>query len=209
MCDCGCWLGRVDSGDRTDNSLEAPQQELLEAVCAAGTPTVLVDIAGYSIDLEYAQANCTAILFAFLPSQAGGDAVLDILLGDAAPAGRLPVTFYGHSILHERDPLDVSLRGGSGITYMHYRGKPLWEFGYAMSYTTWSFIWRADDNSETPRDDTAELPVRQKVSTTAVASGEITLTYTVKVTNTGRYFKALLNENLAFVHEIMRAFDIE
>lgn len=189
MCfDCDCCAGCIISGDRTDNSLEAPQQELLEAVCAAGTPTVVVVIAGHSIDLEYAQANCTAILFAFLPSQAGGDAVVDILLGDEAPAGRLPVTFYGPEILHERDPLDVSLRGGSGITYMHYRGKSQWDFGYGMSYTNWSFAWVG----ENPHAGTADLPLQQhKVSTTAVASGEVRVTHTVKVTNTGKIASAI------------------
>lgn len=157
-------------------------------MCAAGTPTVLVVIAGYSIDLEYAKANCTAILFAFLPSQAGGDAVVDILLGDKAPAGRLPVTFYGPEILQERDPLDVSLRGGSGITYMHYRGSPLWAFGYGMSYTNWSFAWVG----ENPRDDISDLALKhQRVSTTAVASGEVRLSYTLKVINTGRISSAV------------------
>eukprot|EP01052_Picozoa_sp_SAG31_P030385 SAG31_NODE_3113_length_4660_cov_2.867354_2_plen_310_part_00 len=186
--DCDCCPERVVSGDRTDNSLETPQQELLEAVCATGTPTVVVVIAGYSIDLEYAQANCTAILFAFLPSQAGGNAVVDILLGDEAPAGRLPVTFYGPEILQERDPLDVSLRGGSGITYMHYRGNPLWAFGHGMSYTNWSFAW-VDEN---PHDDTDGLPLKQQhVSTTAVASGEVRLTHAVKVTNTGKIASAI------------------
>jgi beta-glucosidase len=52
---------------------QAPQQELLEAVCAAGTPTVVVVIAGYSIDLAYAKEHCSSILFAFLPSQSGGE----------------------------------------------------------------------------------------------------------------------------------------
>lgn len=157
-------------------------------MCAVGTPTVVVVIAGYSIDLEYAKANCAAILFAFLPSQAGGDAVVDILLGDAAPAGRLPVTFYGRAILKERDPLDVSLRGGSGITYMHYRGKPQFGFGYGMSYTNWSFAWVGEN---THGDTAGYLLKQQKVSTAAVASGEVRLRRTVEVTNTGQVASAI------------------
>jgi hypothetical protein len=113
--------------------------------------------------------------------------VVDTLLGYQAPAGRLPITFYSRDILTERDPLDVSLRGGSGITYLHYRGKPQWEFGYGMSYTNWSFTWLGD----TARGKRADLPVHQEISTTAVASGEITLAHTVKVTNTGQTASAI------------------
>lgn len=170
-------------GDRTDNSLEAPQQELLEAVCATGKPTVVVVIAGYSIDLAFAKENCTAILFAFLPSQSGGAAIVDTLLGLQAPAGRLPVTFYSRDILTERpDPLDVSLRGGSGITYLHYKGTPLWEFGFGLSYSSFKFEWSGDKMMEQRR---------QQVTAADVATGAVALEYTVKVTNTGSVASAV------------------
>jgi beta-glucosidase-like glycosyl hydrolase len=127
--------------DRTDNALEFAQDALLQAVCASGTPTVVVVIAGHSIELSHAKAHCDSILFALLPSQFGGDAIVDTLLGKHSPAGRLPVTFYDHSIMDTRDPLDMALRSGSGITYQHYRGEPLWEYGFGLSYTTFEFTW--------------------------------------------------------------------
>ena len=87
--------------------------KLLEAVCATSVPTVVVLLAGHSIELSHAKAHCDAILFALLPSQFGGDAIADTLLGTHSPAGRLPVTFYDHSIMRSHDPLDMSLRSGS------------------------------------------------------------------------------------------------
>ena len=148
----------------------------------------MVVIAGYSIDLEYAKEKCTAILFAFLPSQSGGAAIVDTVLGFHAPGGRLPVTFYSREILTERDPLDVSLRGGSGITYLHYRGRPLWEFGHGESYSTFTFEWT----------DAAETGDPMRVVAADVMSGAVTLEYNVKVTNTGKVASAV--SVLAFIN---------
>lgn len=164
--------------DRTDNGLEAAQELLLESICATNVPTVVVAIAGHSLELSHAKEHCDAILFAFLPSQFGGDAIIDTLLGVYSPAGRLPVTFYTKDILKERDPVDMSLRGGSGITYQHYRGSPIWEFGFGLSYTTFEFIWSRK----------LQLVADQwhdRVTATAVTRGEVLLSYTVLVTNTG------------------------
>ena len=83
----------------------------------------------HSIDLTVAKEACGAIIFAFLPSQFGGDALADVILGDYSPAGRLPVTFYGSDLQDWFDPTDMSLRQGNGVTYMHHRGSPLFEYG--------------------------------------------------------------------------------
>lgn len=145
---------------------------VLQAVCASGTPTVVILIAGHSIELSHAKSACDSILFALLPSEFGGDAIVDTLLGKYSPAGRLPVTFYDHSIMKTRDPVDMKLRTGSGITYQHYRGTPLWEFGFGLSYSAFSFSWANVDAAS--------------VAAAAVASGETSLVYTVKVTNVGQ-----------------------
>lgn len=164
--------------DRTDNGLELSQQLLLESVCATKVPTVVVVIAGHSLELSHAKEKCGAILFAFLPSQFGGDAIIDTLLGVYSPAGRLPVTFYSKDIMKERNPVDMSLRGGSGITYQHYRGTPIWEFGFGLSYTTFEFSWSR-------KVQLVEEQGRYRVTSTSVAEGRVLLTYTVLVHNTG------------------------
>jgi hypothetical protein len=98
--------------DRTDNGLIYAQEQLIKAVTAQAKPTVLVVIAGHSLALPEeatsstlrseaeAKASVNAVLYAFLPSQAGGTAIVSTLLGDpgASPAGRLPITFYDRSL---------------------------------------------------------------------------------------------------------------
>ena len=121
----------AEFSDRTWNGLEYAQEQLVKAVCGSGKPVVLIVVAGHSIDLTVAKRDCGAILFAFLPSQFGGDAIADVLLGHYSPAGRLPVTFYDSSVnvRSNFNPEDMALRHGNGVTYQHYRGTPLFEFG--------------------------------------------------------------------------------
>ena len=162
--------------DRTANGLEYAQVQLIEAVCSAGKPVVLVVVAGHSIDLTVASRVCGAILFAFLPSQFGGDAIADVLFGRYSPAGRLPVTFYDSSVnlRSNFNPEDMSLRHGNGVTYQHYRGKPLYEFGYGLSYSTFRFRW-----SQSP-------PTASTTQAVATADDDNpALVYRVNVTNTG------------------------
>ena len=81
-------------GDRTDIELPAIQRQLLKALKAAGKKIVLVNYSGSPIGLEPETQSCDAILQAWYPGQAGGQAVAEVLFGDYNPAGRLPVTFY-------------------------------------------------------------------------------------------------------------------
>eukprot|EP00040_Diaphanoeca_grandis_P014695 m.74689 g.74689 ORF g.74689 m.74689 type:complete len:1106 (+) comp24690_c0_seq2:102-3419(+) len=136
--------------DRTDIALQYGQQELVKAVFAVGKPIVLVIVAGHTLALENEKNMSDAILYAFLPSEAGGTAIVNTLLGDNAPAGRLPVTLYPRSILFERDPGDMSLRGGPGVTYLHYpKNKTVFPFGFGLSYSTFEFSWVHDIDTNT------------------------------------------------------------
>ena len=72
-------------GDRTDIGLPGPQEKLLRAVHATGKPVVLVLMTGSAIAVNWAQQNLKAIVLAWYPGQQGGNAIADVLFGDANP----------------------------------------------------------------------------------------------------------------------------
>jgi len=113
--------------------------------------------------------NVVGIINAFYPGEEGGNAIADVILGKYNPSARLPITMYGKNIIDEVNFEDMSLKSGLGRTYRFYRGTPLYEFGYGLSYTTFSFEW-ADIDINEPN----ELNPLTSVS------------YKVDVTNTGK-----------------------
>ncbi len=129
---------RVDGfsgGDRVSIDLPKVQENLMKAVVATGTPTVLVLLNGSAVAVNWADANIPAILEAWYPGQAAGTAIADVLFGDCNPAGRLPVTFYRS--LDGMLPFDdYSMRER---TYKYFTGDPLYPFGHGLSYTTFEY----------------------------------------------------------------------
>ncbi len=122
-------------GDRTDIALPAAQQQLLEAAKATGKPLVMVLMNGSALGLGWAKANADAILEAWYPGQAGAQAIAETLSGDNNPGGRLPVTFYAN--VDDLPPFtDYNM---SNRTYRYYRGKPVYPFGYGLSYTQFGY----------------------------------------------------------------------
>jgi beta-glucosidase len=122
-------------GDRTSLDLPASQQKLLEAVAATGKPLVVVLQSGSAVALNWANKHADAVLEAWYPGVAGGEAVARTLAGLNNPAGRLPITFYANL-----DGLpafaDYALKGR---TYRYLTGKPLWGFGYGLSYSSFKY----------------------------------------------------------------------
>jgi beta-glucosidase len=123
------------SGDREDIRLPEPQMELLRKLHASGVPVVLVTTGGSAIAMSWAKENVPAIVHAWYPGQEGGRAVADVLFGDANPAGRLPVTFYAG--VDQLPPFDDYRM--EGRTYRFFGGRPLWRFGYGLSYTRFEY----------------------------------------------------------------------
>jgi len=122
-------------GDRTDIALPAPQEQLLEALAATGKPVVFVQMAGSAVVSPWVSEHLPAILVAWYPGQRGGNAIADVLFGDANPAGRLPVTFYrGVDQLPAFDDYAMTNR-----TYRYFTGTPLYPFGYGLSYTRFTY----------------------------------------------------------------------
>ncbi len=122
-------------GDRTSIDLPKPEQDLLEALATAGKPMVVVLTNGSALAVNWAKDHSNAILEAWYPGEEGGTAVAQTLSGKNNPAGRLPVTFYtGVEQLPHFE--DYSMKGR---TYRYFEGKPLFPFGYGLSYTTFSY----------------------------------------------------------------------
>jgi len=122
-------------GDRTDIELPAVQRQLLEALHQAGKKVVLVNFSGSAMGLEPETQTCQAIVQAWYPGQEGGAALADVLFGDVAPSGKLPVTFYKNiDQIPDYENYDMK-----GRTYRYFDGEPLFPFGHGLSYTTFAY----------------------------------------------------------------------
>jgi beta-glucosidase len=122
-------------GDRTSLDMPADEQKVLEAVKQTGKPLVLVMMNGSALSVNWAATNADAIVEAWYPGQEGGTAIAQTLSGANNPSGRLPVTFYtGVDQLPAFGDYSMANR-----TYRYFKGKPLYPFGYGLSYTHFSY----------------------------------------------------------------------
>ena len=148
-------------GDRTEIDLPDTQQQLIREIRKLGKPVVLVLQNGSPLSIPWEDKQMNAVVEGWYGGQSAGTAVADVLFGDYNPSGRLPVTVY-ESLDQLADFADYSMKGK---TYRYFEGKPLYEFGYGLSYTTFTY-----SNLSLP----SELPTNQTVEVT------------VDVTNTGK-----------------------
>lgn len=96
---------------------------------------VMVNCSGSAIALPWEAEHLPAILQAWYPGEAGGQAVAEVLFGEVNPSGHLPVTFYrGTADLPAFTDYSMANR-----TYRYFSGKPLYAFGHGLSYTTFEF----------------------------------------------------------------------
>jgi len=122
-------------GDRVSLDLPKPEQNLLEAVAATGKPLVVVLMNGSALSVNWVKEHANAILEAWYSGEEGGRAVAQTLSGVNNPAGRLPVTFYtGADQLPPFEDYSMANR-----TYRYFAGKPLFPFGYGLSYSKFEY----------------------------------------------------------------------
>ena len=122
------------SGDKADLSYPEPQQKLMKTILdygkESGTPVVIVNMTGSSMDLCEADDKASAILQAWYPGARAGADIAGILFGDVSPSGKLPVTFYRNC--EELPPFeDYAMKGR---TYRYFDKEPLYPFGYGLTY---------------------------------------------------------------------------
>ena len=160
---------RVDAegfsgGDRTSIALPAPQQRLLEAVHATGTPTILVLMSGSALAVNWADDNIPAIIQAGYPGGEGGLAVAGLLAGDFSPSGRLPYTV--NRTAGDLPPFtDYAM---AGRTYRYFDGEVLYPFGHGLSYTRFSY---GDPVVTGPADTSSGLILDVPVTNTGAHAG--------------------------------------
>jgi beta-glucosidase len=128
-------LAGFSGGDRTSIDLPVTQEDLLKALASTGKPLVVVLQNGSALAVNWAQQNAKAILEAWYPGAEGGTAIAETLAGDNNPGGRLPLTFY--SSLSQVPPFEEYSMHGR--TYRYLADKPLYGFGFGLSYTGFEY----------------------------------------------------------------------
>ncbi|HEY8545814.1 MAG TPA: glycoside hydrolase family 3 N-terminal domain-containing protein, partial [Acidimicrobiales bacterium] len=156
-----------ESRDVSSLDLPGRQEALARAVLATGTPVVLVLVAGRPIGSATLHESCAAVLMAWLPGQEGGEAIAEVLAGEAAPGGKLPITYprsVGQVPLYYRHKVSGGRSHWKG-DYVDSPTAPLHPFGHGLGYTTFALSGA--------RTGPAEVTWHDAVTTT------------VTVTNTG------------------------
>jgi beta-glucosidase len=170
-------LADMSSENESRATLDLPgiQQQMLETVAQSGKPVVLVLENGRPLDIRWAKDHVAAILEAWYPGTEGGNAVADVLFGEVNPGGKLPVSwpraagqeplYYNHNLTHEPEE-----RPQFTSRYWDLSSKPLYPFGYGLSYTTFKFANLKLSESKISRDGATEVSV--DVTNTGSVAGD-------------------------------------
>lgn len=130
--------------DAATLELTGRQEELVEAVVAAGKPTVVVLINGRPLATRWIAEHVPAVVEAWLPGERGGQAVADVLFGDVNPSGHLPVTVPRHAgqlpvYYNAKKSKPYWVKHGWGHAYVDLDPTPLYPFGHGLSYTRFEY----------------------------------------------------------------------
>jgi beta-glucosidase len=181
-----------EARDASDLGLTGVQQDLVEAVVATETPTVVVIVGGRVFALPWIAANVPALVQAWVPGEEGGNAIADVLLGAVNPAGRLPVTMPRHV---GQVPIHATHLTGGGRSqfwndYTDGPSSPLFPFGHGLSYTSFAY----DDVSVAAGSTTEPTTVTVRITNTGDRAGdEVAQLYvTDDVASVVRPFRALV-----------------
>jgi beta-glucosidase len=130
-----------ETRDRAILDLPGVQEELVKAVYETGTPVVIVLINGRPLSISWINDNIPAIIEAWLPGEEGAGAVADVLFGDYNPGGKLPISFpraVGQVPVYYRHKPSGGRSFWKG-NYVEMSTRPLYNFGYGLSYTDFEY----------------------------------------------------------------------
>ena len=177
-----------EAGSRAYLDLPGNQQQLLEQVVGTGKPVVLLVFSGRPLVLDWAAKHVSAIIEVWFPGTEAGNAIADVLYGDVAPSGKLPMSFpralgqeplYYNQFPTGRPPTGIDLSkppGGDSrfvSRYIDVPNRALFPFGFGLSYSTFSY--------QGVKLSKASIPLSQAQT----ARGKTLLEATATVTNTG------------------------
>jgi len=161
-----------EAASRESLALPGNEEQLLEAVAAAGKPVVLVLLNGRPLDIRWAAGHVPAILEAWYPGTQGGNAVANLLFGEAVPGGKLPVTwprnadqtpiYYAHNTTQAPE--------SQNRRYWDEESTPLYPFGYGLSYSTFRFSNLQVSHAEVKAGEPVE--VTADVENTGASTGD-------------------------------------
>ena len=150
-----------EAASRESLDLPGDEERLLEAVAATGKPVVLVLMNGRPLDIRWASTHIPAILDVWYPGTQGGNAVANLLFGDAVPGGKLPFTwlrdagqipiYYAHNTTQAPE--------NQGKRYWDEESTPLYPFGYGLSYSKFAFSNLKLSRSEIKPGETIDVTV--------------------------------------------------
>lgn len=126
----------AEGRDRTSLGLPYQQEELVKAVLVANPRTIVVELNAGPLAIPEIKERAPAIIEAWWAGEEGGNAIADVIFGNINPGGKLPLTVYASADqVPPVDEYDVT----KGFTYMYINDKPLFSFGYGLSYTNFKY----------------------------------------------------------------------
>lgn len=160
--------------DRAMLSLPGHQEKLIREIASIGKPVVVVLTGGSAITMSSWLSKVRGVVNVWYPGEEGGNAVADVLFGDANPAGRLPITY---PLSEAQLPLVYNHKAtGRGDDYNNLPGLPLFPFGFGLSYTKFEYTNMRFDKNDICKDDSTVVHFTLKNSG-AMAGEEVVQLY--------------------------------
>jgi beta-glucosidase len=161
-----------ESRDRAELQLPGVQEQLVRAIAATDTPVVVVLMTGRPVAIPWIAEHIPAVLEVWLPGEEGGSAVAEVLFGEANPGGRLPISFpraVGQVPVYYNHKPSGGRSHWKG-DYVEMSTKPLFPFGFGLSYTGFTYANFRLDRQQVPADQQVAISV--DVSNTGSRAGD-------------------------------------